>query len=1512
MFSSYIIGETTLVIRCGEILLGRGHTVLGVISTDANVSSWAASRGIQSINSAVDLLQVLTREPYDYLFSVVNDQVLGPDVLATPLRGAINYHDGPLPRYAGMHVTSWAIMHGETVHGITWHEMAAAVDGGHILKSKEIAVAENDTALSLNAKCYEAATEAFAELVDALDTSAEMPREQDLGERTYFSRYRRPPAAGVLSWHQNAKGIAAQVRALDFGPYANPLGRPKIAIGSEFLVCSEIEVLDTVSSAPPGTITAADESGFTVATLDNEVAIRRLLTLDGAPADLRHGSRRSALRPGRRLSELDASRAARVTALDSHAARNEAFWVGRLRSLRPPALPYLRGSLEPIERVEYGRTPVSVPANFPAQPEAGHKSKYPADALVTAFAVYLRRIAGDTEFDINFQTPSLRREVAGIEGLIAAQLPCRIELDTAGSFADACLRVGEELEATRGHGPYARDIFLRFPDLRDLIQRRVSHTLPISVAIVDQESEYQTVPGTALCLVVRRDARTCQLVYDPTALSQADAQRMAGHLTTMLAGIAAQGAAAPLWTLPLLTSDERHQMLVTWNDTDAAYERTATVHSLFESQVARDPQAIAVEHGTDQLTYSELNERAGRLAYQLRALGVGADTLVGLRVERSFEMVVGLLGILKAGGAYLPLDVGYPAERTAFVLDDARVPVLVTQERLLESLPPHAARVVCLDSSDGELNGTGLGDAMASTAFAEETRDATADNLAYVIYTSGSTGRPKGVLVHHRAVVNYLTWSVEAYGLRAGSGAPVHSTLSFDLTVTSLLAPLVAGRTAILLDEQLGVEALATALRTHTDLSAVKITPSHLDFLQHQLSGTEVAGRTRSFVIGGENLRGNSLVFWQQHAPGTVLVNEYGPTETVVGCCVYRVAVGENFAGAVPIGRPIANTRLYVLDSYMQPVPVGVSGELFIGGDGVTLGYLNRPELTAERFIADPFSTDESARLYRSGDCVRYHDDGNLEFLGRFDDQVKLRGYRIELGGIEATLSAQPDVSAAAAALHEVSAGDARLVAYYVPRHGEAIAESTLRKWFEDRMPSYMIPSAFVALSTIPLTDNGKVDRASLPVPTAVGMQRPLVAARSIYQQVIAEIWEEVLGVPVGLTDDFFDLGGHSLLAVQMIAHVAEVLGTQPPLAVLLTRPTVEHLADAIATSLAAEPQHNDSPVVKVREGDAYTTPFFFLHGSIGGGGYYCNKLVRELDAQQPVYLIQPHQPGGPGTIEEMAADRLKAIREIQPTGPYQLGGTCNGGLVAFEIAQQLRAQGEDVSLLALVNTAVRTTGLEYVRAATAGIGRLLRMDNAREVDTYIRVRDRLVWYTPTLPRAVDAKSARERAAFALSVGSLVVRIAAKGVKRVFSEVLTRGKTLSEQADQSAPIAAVPASRTAEEELESKRSDYFSRATKSFVPHPYTGRIALIFWEQSDAAADLDGLHRDDWTRGWGRISPDVDVRFLAGDGQDVISRDASSLGREIATLLQEAQEAQAARGVTSQRPPEPEVTVAA
>jgi amino acid adenylation domain-containing protein len=668
----------------------------------------------------------------------------------------------------------------------------------------------------------------------------------------------------------------------------------------------------------------------------------------------------------------------------------------------------------------------------------------------------------------------------------------------------------------------------------------------------------------SIYFIKKPDRITGQIRFKKDTYNDLTIESFRDHIVNALR----EGVRSPekrLCELELMAQDERHRMLVEWNETKKEYPVDVCLHELFEAQVDKSPQSIAQSFLGEEMTYGELNARANQLARRLKTIGVGPEVLVGICVERCLEMTVAILAALKAGAAFVPCDPTHPKDRLAYMLNDAGVSVLLTQRQLTGNLPATTAEVIYIDS---------YSEAAARESEENLPNHTVADNLAYVMYTSGSTGRPKGVMVTHRGLVNYLRWCTQAYEVGSGSGAPVHSPIGFDLTITGLLSPLLVGARILLVREDRAVQELTDALNEARDFSLVKVTPAHLEVLGQTLRPASAKHATKTLVVGGEALFGESLAFWREHSPDTKIINEYGPTETVVGCCVYEVSSDTRAKGAIPIGRPVDNVQLYILSADMQPVPLGVTGELYIGGDSLARGYLGQPDVTAEKFVPNPFSTAGGNRLYKTGDLARYFADGNIEFIGRADHQIKIRGFRIEPGEIEALLSSHKEVRDCVVIAREDTPGDKRLVAYVVSESQAPGLPSELRSLLREKLPDYMVPFAVVMLDELPLTQNGKIDRSALPAPdqSIIDDELLYLAPRNPVEAVLAGIWAEVLGANrVGVEDDFFELGGHSLLATKLASKVSATFQIELPLSSLFDAPTIANLTRIVVEN-EAEP----------------------------------------------------------------------------------------------------------------------------------------------------------------------------------------------------------------------------------------------------------------------------------------------------------------------------------------------------
>ncbi len=920
-------------------------------------------------------------------------------------------------------------------------------------------------------------------------------------------------------------------------------------------------------------------------------------------------------------------------------------------------------------------------------------------ALLAAFQALLARYGGQPEVSVG--TPIAGRNHVQTEDLIGFfinTLVLRTDLSGDPPFTELLRRARSVTLGAYAHQD------LPFEKLVEELQpvRDLSHTPLFQVLFVLQNTPSPVLQLSRLTLrpfgvdtgvalfdltlscAEENGGLICDLDYDADLFEPATAAQMLHLLGRLVEGIVGEPAAA-VTDLPLLDEEERREVILGGQGERRELPQDACLHRLFERQAARTPDAPAVLSPAGTVTYGELDRRAGRLARRLRLLGVGLETRVGLCLERSSEALVAMLGVLKAGGAYVPLDPEAPRERLAMILLDAGIASVVTRESLAPHLADLPCRLVAVDGSPAEA---------VEPPSAGSLPHADPACAAYVIYTSGSTGAAKGVVVTHRGAVNFVDSIVDAVGLAAGDRLLLFAPLSFDASVLQIFPTLASGASLAIHPEprQLSSREILDFCErnrvTVLDLPAALWRQWVDDVAAERLP---LPACLRAFLTGGESVSRARFRTWAEMAGRRAsFLSSYGPTEATVTATVFRTTsdrAHELTWANVPIGRPLPNARAHVLDLRLRPVPDGIPGELFLAGAGLARGYLARPALTAGAFLPDPLGGEPGERLYRTGDLARRRPDGELEFLGRIDDQVKIRGFRVEPGEVEAALSRLPAVRQCAVVVRGDTSGSLRLAAYLVVE-GPPPATGELRSFLGERLPDYMIPAWFIVLDQLPVLPSGKLDRGALPVPGPIRMDGlGAVAPRNRTEQELLHIWEELLEVrPIGVEDDFFMLGGHSLLAVRLAARIERRFGRPLPLAELFRAPTIEGLAGCLGGDGAAS---RSAHLVPLRSGGSLP-PFFCVHPA-GGAVVAYRKLARHLDPSHPFYGLQARgvdSEEAPCTrVEEMAALYLDAILEVQPAGPYRLGGWSFGGLVAFEMARQLLERGKEVALLALFDT---------------------------------------------------------------------------------------------------------------------------------------------------------------------------------------------------------------------------------
>ena len=1110
-------------------------------------------------------------------------------------------------------------------------------------------------------------------------------------------------------------------------------------------------------------------------------------------------------------------------------ADDEAFWLAKFADKIPAMeLPADR-QRPPIKTVNAGRLDTEIAAETIASIKAiGAKKNCTLFAtLLAAYKVFLYRLSGQNDLVVGI--PTAGQSVVGedVVSHCVNMLPVRSKLDGAQSFAAFLEQMQGTIMDTFEHQNFTFGSLVKKLNLPRDPARLPLISVTFNLDPAGEAPEFDGLKLTKAAALPRAyenfdifmnleetdNGITAECIYNSDLFDKATIQRRLSEFILLLNSIAANPEQS-IDTLNILPIYERDLLFRDYNQTHVAFPETRTVHQLFQRQVENKPAKIAAIFEDQSITYRDLNIRANQIARYLMRNGVSGQSIVGIYVERSLDMLAGLLGIMKTGAAYVPLDPSFPEERLKFMIKDAGIQMLLTQQTVLERQPLSLdLETICLDAEWGII-------AQEATGNPDDRCDAS--NIVYIIYTSGSTGNPKGVQIPHRAAVNFLQSMKQQPGISENDVLLSVTTLSFDIAVLELYLPIISGATTVIASRETAMDGakLAKTLGDH-EITIMQATPATWRMLME--SGWQNRNQLKA-LCGGEamaiELRDQLL------AQKVSLWNMYGPTETTVWSTIAEIQQAQEI---ITIGKPIANTQIYILDKQMQPVPAGVPGELYIGGDGLAAGYLNRPELTAEKFIdvgnlaADVFPRADRYRIYRTGDLARWRNDGTLECLGRTDFQVKIRGYRIELGEIETRLNKHPDIRQSVVVARKDTSGAQQLIAYCIPTDGEQLDVRGFRNFLRENLPDYMIPARFIHIEEFPLTPNNKVDRKALPGPaqeSAIASDKTFAAPRDKVESNLQDIWEAALALkPVGIHDNFFEIGGHSLLAAKLFATIEKVFQVKLPLAVLFRASTIADLADVIREKSTTAQWSSLVPI----QPQGKKAPLFLVHGAEANVLLY-RDLARHIGPEQPVYGLQARGLDGIATpfttFEEMAAHYIKEIKSVQPQGPYYLGGYCLGGAIALEIAQQLQAQGEEIALLAMLET--------YNMAALRK--ELSVFDRSRMLMENIRFHSENILM---LQKAGRRKFLKEK-------GAVAKDRLKKRASRSLSK-LTGKKSQQATADTHLVLAEIN-----------------DTANASYVPTPYHGKITLFKPQENFALMD-------DPFFGWKEIALEgVDVQEFA------------------------------------------------
>lgn len=1532
--SCILLGSKSLLIQCAQILLENKFDITAVVTDDPGITDWARSQNIRIV-SYQKYSELNDLKNIDYIFSITNLRIVPDNILKLAKVAAINYHDGPLPAYAGLNVTTWALANQETTHAVTWHEMLVEVDTGKIYREEDIEIETNETAFTLNAKCYEVALNLFKEIVGDITSNKLQSVEQATGEGHFFGRCHRMPAMEVLDWRKSASELDAMVRALDYGPYENPVGVPKIIIEDQVFYIKELEVTDKVSEQVGKC--HCQNNDLIIDAGDYGVKLKKIIKLNNNVISEKEFLEKSRIQHGDILPLLENDIIADIANLDRQYCSNENQIIKGLLGYQSAEIPYANAVTSsadiPISKI--------IKQQFTKNAEKTIHSMVSEDEIFALVGLYLSKLSGMDCLSVGYR---LKRRLEIVELLFEQMAPINFEINGQELLSDFIIANSQLLKDKQEKGGYIKEIALCRPELN---QTTPDYMLQFNKISSLENSEPGNIPGLQLIV---DNTKAVAWAYNPEIYSADSIKLMQSQFNYLLEQIA-YNENQSLFEYTLISESDLEKMLYQWNQTDTEYDRNKCIHHLFEDQVAKQPDAVAVSFSGESVTYAELNRKANQIANYLVGRGVKPDSLVGILVDRSVDMIAAMLGVLKSGGAYLPLDPTYPKERINYMLEDGNVVAVISQSHHSAYLLGVDVSTLYLDTDEKIISQEPDSPVVSSDA---------PSNLAYTIYTSGSTGKPKGVMVEHGNVVNFFSGMDQRLGTKKGVWLAVTS-ISFDISVLEIFWTLANGfEIALYADQQrksskviktkypdqdmefslfywnvaedeseydedkynlllesakfgdrnnfkavwtperhfhafgglypnpsvtsaaiatitkqieiragscvaplhhpiriteewsmvdnfshgrVGmafaagwqpndfvilpdnhaeaknimfqtIETVKKLWRGETlefpgpkgDMVKVRTLPrpvqkelpiwittagnpetfkqagevganvlthllgqsvedvakniavykeafktaghkgeGHVTLLLHTLVGTdeekvrelartpmknylksamflvkaaawhfptfktlsEETGQSldeifdnisdddldgllefaferyystsglfgtpergvemvdrlkeigvneigclidygldtqnvldhlpylndlrkvsikqddvrekidselsipdimstrkvthlqctpsmasmlvsddasasglkslKHMMVGGEAFPKPLAEKLSQIVSGRV-TNMYGPTETTIWSSTKDINTDEQ---SIAIGKPIANTQMYILDRNLKPVSVGVAGELYIGGDGVVRGYHNRIDLTNERFIPNPFVKESSALIYKTGDLAKYRSDGTVEYIGRIDHQIKIRGYRIELGEIESLIQSHTGIDEAVVLLREDVEGDKRLVAYIKPISNAVLDQNVIKSYLKNDLPEFMLPTIFVEVASMPLTPNGKIDRKALPPPKQdkqISATAKYVQPENELQKTIVEIWQEILGLPqVGLEDNFFDIGGHSLLVVQVLDRLRKVINTPVKMMDMFRFPTINSLSNYLGQSGADDTKLVDS-----------------------------------------------------------------------------------------------------------------------------------------------------------------------------------------------------------------------------------------------------------------------------------------------------------------------------------------------
>ncbi len=1150
-FSCYIMGEDTLILHCAEMLLAHNVAILGIISNQSMAERWAQRYAINYYSSVPEWFELAKNAHFDYLFSILNSKILGKDIIRLPQKGAINYHNSLLPKYAGVHATSWAIYNCEPRHGITWHFMTEQIDEGDIVKQSLVAITPQETALSLNIKCLQAAGTAFNELITELQNNTAKRLQQDQHENSYFSYRDKLPGNGLISWQKSAEENERLFRALNFGNYTNRLGSIKLFVDNEVYIPQYLKISGKLSEAKPGTIVQLSSTLMQIATTTHDLILGDFLKLDGEAFSLDSMCLLHKLSVGKTLTNLSEHSLKMIQTAASESAINEFYWVKQLAEFHTLDGGYLE-NFRVKSHIEHNNKPENI-LQIPVKKlikliQNNTKQDSIEYVIFSLIFVYFLKLNHLQQYSVLYQDDEINND---LKPYYTPYLPINFSFDINYTFDEIIDNVKQIFNQAKEHGRYLKDVYHRYPELKSW------NSIPKLYLFCNIKIPQELTTNSDLC--IHLDAANCILSFHFANQSQKKqlnflVQKFSERLESIYAQFV--NRQMKLKNIYIVSAEEYQDLIYTKNIESNSDAINFSLNDIYYEQLKYSATRPAIYYNGRIISYQKLDKLSDQVAQYLIKQKINLGDRIVILMNRSSDFVITILGILKAGAVYVPIDHNNKLNTINYIITDTSVKLIITNQNL-DKLKDINIPVVEFETILSYKNKTKYNSFPTLSP----------QSIAYIMYTSGSTNKPKGVIIRHQNI-SRVTKNANFININADDRIAFAANIAFDGSTFEIWSALLNGVCLVCIpnDVLLSSELLASFL-IEQKISILFITTRL--FESHFENCPDMFRTLNYLLFGGESLSAekiNRLVKNRKWMPKH-LINVYGPTETTIFATWHEIILPLHNRETVPIGKAISNTQLYVLDASMQPLPEGAIGELYIGGEGVANGYLNNQHLTQEHFLSDPFNNISDKKIYRSGDIVRWLRGNVLEYLGRMDRQIKVRGFRVELSAIESTLLAHKEVRQCLVQIKHVK-NQPMLVAYIAGYHNRTVPSvAKIRQYLTQELPNYMVPNYFVMINEFPLNANGKTNVHRLPMPDLQHRieDSEYVAPITTTEKTLATLWTDLLGVcQISVHDNFFNLGGHSLLITNMIIHIRSLFQIDLSVSQILDHLTISSLAKLI------------------------------------------------------------------------------------------------------------------------------------------------------------------------------------------------------------------------------------------------------------------------------------------------------------------------------------------------------------